>query len=189
MNQIIAISLFAVLLLTSSAHTSTERQPVEQAQVQQKGTINWVTWDEAMRLFQQEKKKIVVSVHRKNCNWCKKMDSETFENPQIANYINKHFYAVKFDADHSKEVEKGEKTYKAVRKSGKTVHEFTAYLTMGQMSTPTTVFFNEQLELLQPLPGYKKTELFEIILTYFGGDHYLRVPWSRYKAEYEHMAD
>ena len=190
MNQILTFTIFAVLLLTSSAHTSPKRtSDLGTTQVQQKGLINWMSWEEAMKNYGKEKKKIIVSVHRKDCTWCKKMDMDTYGDPQIAKYINQNFYAVKFDADQIKEVKKGDKTYKTVRKSGNNVHEFTAYLTMGQMSTPTTVFFDENLELLQPLPGYKKTDHFEIILTYFGGDHYLRIPWSRYKQEFANMKD
>lgn len=190
MNQILTFIILAVFLLTSSAHTSPKRTlDMGTVQVQQQNLINWMTWEEAMILFSKGKKKIIVSVHRKDCTWCEKMDNHTYGDPEIANYINQNFYAVKFDADQIKEVKKGDKTYKTVRKSGDNVHEFTAYLTMGQMSTPTTVFFDENLELLQPLPGFKESDQFEVILTYFGGDHYLRIPWSRYKKEFAGMKD
>ena len=190
MNQILTFILFTVLLLTNSAHTTPKRSlSLGSVQVQQQSLIDWISWEEAMKYYSKEKKKILVSVHRKDCSWCKKMDRDTYGDPQIAKYINQNFYAVKFDAEQIKEVKKGDKTYKTVRKSGNNVHEFTAYLTMGQMSTPTTVFFDENLELLQPLPGYKKKDQFEIILTYFGGDHYLRIPWSRYKQEFASMKD
>ena len=48
----------------------------------------------------------------------------------------------------------------------------TAFLMQGKMSYPTTVFLDENLELISPVPGYLPPEKILPILEYIGDDHY-----------------
>jgi len=56
-----------------------------------------------------------------------------------------------------------------------------AALLNGKMSYPSFVLMNEDLEILQPLPGYKTADELEPILTYISEDHYLSTKWEDYK--------
>ena len=147
--------------------------------------VNWLSWEEAMSLSQKEKKKILFAVYTEWCGWCKRMDQATFDQPDIANYINTHFYAVKFDAEQREELVYKGKTYKLVKTGKRHYHELAAELLRGQMSFPSIAFLDEELELIQTIVGYKPPQQFEKIATYFAADHYLKVPWSNYEKNYQ----
>ena len=61
--------------------------------------IKWYTWDEAIALNAKNPKKIFIDLYTEWCGYCKKMDANTFKDPEVAKYMNEHFYAVKFDAE------------------------------------------------------------------------------------------
>ena len=145
--------------------------------------INWLTWEHAMELSELEQKKIVVAIYTNWCAWCKKMDKTTFNQDHIADYVNENFYAVHFDAEQKEPIEFKGKVYNYVSPSNgkRGYHEFASAMTMGQMSYPTTVFFDEKVDLIQPIPGFQDTPTFEMIITYFGDNHYKKVPWDKYE--------
>ena len=68
------------------------------------------------------------------------MDSETYSNQVIADYVNKNFYAVKFNAEQKTDVVLNGKTYKFLASGGRGYNELAAELLGGQMGYPLTVF-------------------------------------------------
>ena len=66
--------------------------------------VNWVSIEEAQILMKKEPMKIFIDFYTDWCGWCKRMDAQTFANPIIAAYLNKHFYAVKIDAEQSEPI-------------------------------------------------------------------------------------
>ena len=154
-----------------------KEQPVE--------LINWLTWNEAMELSKQEKKKIMVNVYTEWCYWCKRMEASTFQEDSIANYINENFYPVKFDAEQKEELVYKDKVFRYVKSGKKGFHELAAHLVRGRMSFPTIVFLDEEQKPIQSLVGYKSPGQFERIATYFGENHFMKTPWSIYKKMYK----
>lgn len=74
-------------------------------------SINWMSFEEAIKLNQKEPRKIIVDVYTDWCGWCKKMDRDTFTNEEVIDYINKHFYAVKFNAETTDTIIYNKKMY------------------------------------------------------------------------------
>ena len=150
------------------------------------GQVTWVTWEEALQLSKTEKKKIVVDVYTEWCTWCKKMDAATFQKPNIADYINEHYYAIKFDAEQKADIIFNNKIYKFVSggfgKRGH--HELAKEIMNGRLSYPTVVFIDENLEVIQPIPGFQDAHTFEMIMTYFADNHYTTMPWPKYTKNY-----
>lgn len=146
--------------------------------------INWVSWEEAIELSKHEKKKIFIDVYTDWCGWCKKMDSNTFQESHIAAYINKHYYAIKFNAEQREAIELNGKVYKFVKSGRRGYHELAATIMRGKMSYPTIVFLDEEYEILQAIPGFRDVETFEMIMTYFGENHHTETPWKKYSGNY-----
>jgi len=146
--------------------------------------INWMSWEEAMERMEEEPRKIMLDVYTDWCNWCKRMDTTTFDHPEIVSYVNEHFYAVKFDAEQRQDLSYLGNTYKYVRKGARGYHELAARLLRGRLSYPSVAFLDEEQELIQSIIGFKSPVQFEIITTYFGDDHYKKVPWSTYQRNY-----
>jgi thioredoxin-related protein len=165
--------LFAVLFLIQGA----------KALAQDK--INWISFEEAIEKNKEENKKMFIDVYTDWCGWCKKMDRTTFRNPVIVDYINSNYLPVKFNAEQKVAIEfKGEE-YNFIRKGRRGYHELAAAITKGQLSYPTYVFLDENLNVIQPVPGYQDEVTFEYILNYFGDDFYKKVPWKQFTKEYQ----
>lgn len=148
------------------------------------GQVNWLTWEEAQAKSQKEPRKIIVDVYTQWCGWCKKMDATTFEQPEISSYINKNFYAVKFDAETKNDITLNNKVYKYVHSGSSGYHELAGEITFGKLSYPTIVFLNEKYEVLQPIPGYKDAPSLDKIMKYFAEDYYKTTPWKKYEEMY-----
>lgn len=138
-----------------------------------------------MILSRKEKKKLLLNVYTDWCGWCKRMEKGTFEEPNIARYINENFYPVKFDAEQKEDLEYKGKTYKYVKNGQRGYHELAAELLKGRLSFPTVVFLDEGMEVIQSIVGYKTPGQFERIATYFAQNHYKKTPWSIYQSSYK----
>lgn len=133
--------------------------------------INWVTFEDALELQKKNPKKIMMDVYTVWCGPCKMLDKNTFANKDVADFVNKHYYAVKFDAEgNSTETYKG-KTFanpaydpaKAKTRNG--VHQLTHFLKVN--AYPTIVFFDESGEYITPVRGYQSPQQLELYLKLF----------------------
>ncbi len=140
--------------------------------------IKWMTIEEAFAASQKKPKKIFIDVYTDWCGWCKVMDRNTFTNPVIVEYMNENYYSVKLNAEGKEDITLGARTYKTVGN----VHELAATLLKGQMSYPTTVYLNEKLELIQPVPGYLEPRMFHQITTYFASNSHTKEAFEQFKA-------
>lgn len=147
--------------------------------------VTWLNWEEAAARSQSEAnpKKIFIDVYTDWCGWCKKMDKDTFQNAEVAAYMNANFYMVKLDGEGKDPIEFKGKTYNFVPSGRKGYHEFAAALMQGRLSYPTVVFLDEKLNMLSPVPGYQKPEPFLSIARYFGDDIYKDTDWKTYSAQ------
>ncbi len=143
--------------------------------------IKWLTLEEAAVQTKKQPKKIFIDVYTDWCGWCKKMDQNTFSDPKVVAYVSKNFYAVKLDAESRKPITINGKTYNFNAKMR--AHEAALALLKGQMSYPTTVYLDENLGLLSPVPGYLDVPTFQKILTYFGEDIYKKKTYAEYTGE------
>jgi len=82
----------------SKNHLANEKSPY----LQQHATnpIDWYPWgDEAFALAKAENKLIFLSIGYSTCHWCHVMAHESFEDPQVAEYFNRHFVSIKIDRE------------------------------------------------------------------------------------------
>jgi thioredoxin-related protein len=144
--------------------------------------IKWISWDEAVQLSQTDAKpkKIFIDVYTDWCGWCKKMDKDTFQHPEVSKYMQDNFYMVKLDAEGKDPIEYQGKTFKFVPSGRNGYHELAAALLQGKMSYPTVVFLDENRNMLSPVPGYQKVEPFMQIARYFGENIYKDKDWQTY---------
>lgn len=144
--------------------------------------VNWMSWDEAAALAASEEnpKKIFVDVYTDWCGWCKKMDKDTFQNPEVAAYMDSNFYMVKLDGEQKEDIEFKGKTFKFIASGRRGYHEFAATLLNGKLSYPTTVFLDEEMNMLSPVPGYQTPEPFLQIARYFGENIHKEKDWKTY---------
>ncbi|WP_299821536.1 thioredoxin fold domain-containing protein [uncultured Pontibacter sp.] len=181
-------ALIATALLTScqknmppvaSADAPTAGATTDKAQAPAKAEkIKWLTIEQAAARIKEEPRKVVIDVYTDWCGWCKKMDKSTFTDPEVAALINKHYYAVKLDAEGQEPITLNGHTY--TFKPEYRSHELAVALLNGQMSYPTTVYLDEKFNMLAPVPGYLDAKNFSKILRYFGEDHHKQMDFKAY---------
>lgn len=145
-------------------------------------TIHWMDFEEAVKACQKTPKKIFVDVYTDWCGWCKKMDKTTFADPAVAQYVNEKYYAVKFDAERNDTVHFMGTDFVPVKQPGsfRSIHQLAASMLQGKMSYPSYVVFNEELKVIQVIPGYQEVKTFLPILHFFGDDAYKTTAWKDY---------
>lgn len=71
---------------------------------QHSGPVQWLSIDEAYKKYEENPKPIFIDVYTDWCGWCKRMDATTFQDMEIANYLNTYFYPVKLDAETKEKI-------------------------------------------------------------------------------------
>ncbi|MEO0897471.1 MAG: DUF255 domain-containing protein [Bacteroidota bacterium] len=149
-----------------------------------KAEINWMSWEEAVEASETEQRKVLVDFYTDWCGWCKRMDKTTYEDPSVVDYINKNYYAVKFDAEQKEDIVVKGRTFKFVKNGRRGYHELAASIMQGKMSYPTTSFLDENFNLLTNVPGFQQAKQFMPILAYFGEDAYKSEGWNSFSQNY-----
>ncbi len=68
--------------------------------------VSWHPWgDEAFELAAREDRPVLLSVGYSTCHWCHVMERESFEDEEIATYINQHFVPIKVDREERPDVD------------------------------------------------------------------------------------
>lgn len=68
--------------------------------------VHWVPWNmEALDRAKSEGKLILVSIGYSSCHWCHVMESETFEDQQVADLMNENFINIKVDREERPDVD------------------------------------------------------------------------------------
>lgn len=62
--------------------------------------LNWYPWgDEAFETARQLGRPVLLSVGYSTCHWCHVMEEESFDDEEIARYLNENYIAIKVDRE------------------------------------------------------------------------------------------
>jgi uncharacterized protein YyaL (SSP411 family) len=68
--------------------------------------VNWYPWsEEAFEVAKAENKPIFLSIGYSTCHWCHVMERESFEDAEIAEYLNEHYISIKVDREERPDVD------------------------------------------------------------------------------------
>ena len=68
--------------------------------------VNWYPWGkEALDKAKRENKLIIVSIGYAACHWCHVMEHESFEDEEVAKFMNEHFVAIKVDREERPDID------------------------------------------------------------------------------------
>ena len=73
----------------------------------QHNPVDWYAWgEEAFARARQNNRPIFLSIGYSTCHWCHVMERESFENPEVAAFLNAHFVSIKVDREERPDVDK-----------------------------------------------------------------------------------
>ncbi|HWB73801.1 MAG TPA: thioredoxin domain-containing protein [Nannocystaceae bacterium] len=68
--------------------------------------VDWWPWGpEALAKAKAEKKPIFLSIGYSTCHWCHVMERESFDDDEVATFLNQHFVAIKVDREQRPDVD------------------------------------------------------------------------------------
>ena len=68
--------------------------------------VDWHAWgDEAFELARKRDCPVLLSVGYSTCHWCHVMEEESFEDEEIADFINQNYVAIKVDREERPDVD------------------------------------------------------------------------------------
>lgn len=68
--------------------------------------VHWYPWGaEAFDKARSEDKPVFLSIGYASCHWCHVMEEESFEDPQVADLLNKDFISIKVDREERPDID------------------------------------------------------------------------------------
>ena len=122
------------------------------------GGMKWITMEEASNLKNTDGKKFLVDVYTDWCGWCKVMDKKTFTDNSVKKYLQENYHLVKFNAEQTDPIKFKNKTYSWAELGRNGINMLAVDILGNQMSYPTLVYFDENLNKINVSPGYKGPE-------------------------------
>jgi hypothetical protein len=93
--------------------------------------VNWYPWSqEAFDQAREKNKPVLVSIGYSTCHWCHVMEKESFEDPDVAEVINKLFIPIKVDREERPDID--------------TLYMTACQLITGQGGWPLNVFLTPE---------------------------------------------
>ena len=144
--------------------------------------IRWISIEEAMTKTAQNPKPIMIDFYTDWCGWCKKLDQTTYADKEIVDYVNKYYYAVKFDAEQKQQISFLGKTYLFVPSGNRGTHQFAAQLANrnGRIGYPTITFLDASGAKLAAEGGYKDVPKMKNVLRYYGEEFYASMTFNEF---------
>ena len=138
--------------------------------------IDWINVNDLKEVLKTSKKNVIIDVYTNWCGPCKLMERNTFQNKYISKFINENYHAVKFNAEGNESINFMDKFFQNPNFDSSRVntrnatHEFARFL--GISAYPTTVFLDNNMNLITPVRGYLIPKQLEIYLELFKNDDY-----------------
>ncbi len=133
--------------------------------------IKWYSYNEGIKKAKLEKKPIVIDFYADWCTYCKKMDTETYSQKKVYDYINEKFVPIKVNAESNNKV----------KFDGKEITEKELTMGFGVNSYPAIFFMENEKTSIGTAPGFMDAEQFYTISTYVGTNSYKNMTLEKYR--------
>ena len=125
--------------------------------------IHWYTYSEGIKKMKEENKKGYLHFYTDWCTYCKLMNAQTFSNAKVVKYLNKHFIAIRVNAED--------------KKSKSIVKKF------GVDRFPLNFFLKKDASVIGGRPGFIPPDLFVSMLKFIDTDSYKTKTFDAYSKQ------
>ena len=106
--------------------------------------VNWYPWSkEALEKSKKENKPIFLSIGYSTCHWCHVMEKESFEDDEIASFLNKNFVSIKVDREERPDIDAAYMQF-SVSTTGSGGWPLNVFLTQDQKPFFSGTYFPKQ---------------------------------------------
>ncbi len=145
-----------------------------------KTPTNWVDFSQAFS--EESDKKIMVYLQNPDFVGSRIMDSLTFNDSVISSYLNENYIPVKFNVYSDEEIVVNGTVLKKETPNG--YHPFVYAILKNNLKFPCILFFNEDKQLISPVPEYMDAEFLEPVLVFFKEDKYKEMQFLDFREQY-----
>jgi len=146
--------------------------------------VRWTSWDVVNEKISKGDKKFIVYFYFDGCKWCRYMEDYTFTSDHLSRFINNNFYPFRINAASSDKIVISDHAYTSLRIGKYDFHELATEMLAGNMSFPSIVFLDEQFKKLAVYDQYIDSPNFEMLLSFYAGDHHKRTMWRKFANNY-----
>jgi thioredoxin-related protein len=145
-----------------------------------KKRIKTYSLKEIEQLQKKKPKKVLINIYAGFCNSCKVQNATTLADTAIANYLNKYFYVMNFDAESNDTlIYKNEKCFKTIL-NGYPLNTFALKVSNNRLQFPTIAVLDEKLNHLDALNSFVSPETLAPILRFYAEDKFKTMNWPEY---------
>ncbi|MFT7002943.1 MAG: thioredoxin-related protein [Sulfurimonas sp.] len=129
--------------------------------------------DNIIKKAASSNKHLLVWLHKTDCPYCGRMQKLTLNTDLVKSLIEKKFIFIHIDI-----YDKDEVTYKDFKGNGRSFAKF-----MGYDFYPTSLFYDNNKELIYAVPGYQNKKIYSEILEYIDSKSYHTMEFEEFKNE------
>jgi thioredoxin-related protein len=158
--------------------------PPGQQQIITRLNVKWKTMKEAEELMKTTPKKLLLNFYNYNRISCTLMRTQTYNQKDIADYINEHYYPINIDIFTQDTISIKGQIYINENKEYK-YHQLPIAALGGQMKFPAFIILDEEGNVLRKYQQYMIPEEFEKVIRYFGDNAYKNKKYKEYLKSFE----
>jgi thioredoxin-related protein len=132
---------------------------------ERKAQVQWLDFDDGLTRARSTRKPIMVNFYTDWCVYCKKLDRETLQDPEVARALESGFIAIRLNAENGS-------ARLSYRGKSFSHAEFSRYF--GVTAFPSIAFLNDRGEPITMIPGFVPAPQFSVFLNYIRRECYLR---------------
>lgn len=158
--------------------------PPGESQIMTRLKVKWKTLKEATELNKVKPKKTLLNFYNYNKVSCTLMRTQTYNQKDIASYLNEKFYPVNIDVFTQDTLEIMGVKYINENKSYK-FHQLPIAALEGKMNFPAFIILDEKGKVLAKYQEYMTPETIEKVLHFYGDNVYKKEDFSSFMKKFE----
>jgi thioredoxin-related protein len=137
----------------------------------------WYNWDEARKISEKKKSKLLVFITATGCNSCRVMEKATLTDSSVRILLDNYFTLVLFDAQ-SQETITAEGMNYLPAENPQQIHAFLNKYLNGRLTLPNMLFFDENGTFVTAAPQFMTAASFLPVLEFIGKDIFRTSSWD-----------